>query len=455
MDWNENEKWVSVRDNGIGMTREELIQNLGTIAKSGTTQFMDALKTGDVSLIGQFGVGFYSSFLVGSRVLVRSKPRNGPQHIWESSSASQFSVRQDPEGDSLGQGTEVKIFLKEDAYEFANEKTLNKYIKKFSSFINFPIYLHKVETVEEKVDKSEAEFNEEVANKTEARRLELLKDNVTLTEEEEEKIYSEVSKTKTETVTRPKWERVNSEKVLWMRDKSELTPSDYENFYKTVFYGISPLATYSHFRAEGDVEFTSLLFIQERAAFDIFDKFNEKKNQLKLYVRRVLINDQFEDLLPKWLNFVEGIVDSDSLSIGVSRENLQHSKQLKQIGKKLMKKVIEMLSSFDPRAELEDDQVINDVDREDRLNRAASDLELRMEKFNKFEENYGKHLRLGILEDSAYREELAHLCRWYSTVNMTKKTGLDEYIDRMKPSQDFIYYLGGEDRHVLLHSPLI
>jgi heat shock protein beta len=165
--------------------------------------------------------------------------------------------------------------------------------------------------------------------------------------------------------------------------------------------GTSALGAYSHFKTEGDVDFTGLLFVQERAPFDLYDKYYEKKNVMKLYVRRIMINDKFEDLLPRWLNFVEGIVDSDSLTLNVNRENLQQSRHLKAIGKKLVTKAIEMLSSYDPNSEeAEEEEVTNDieVERDDIFAKKKTDMDLKIEKFNRFEENYGKNIRLGILE---------------------------------------------------------
>ena len=250
---------------------------------------------------------------------------------------------------------------------------------------------------------------------------------------------------------------MNENKPLWVRDKNELNKEDYQDFYKAVFKENSNPLTWSHFKTEGDADFTALLYVPERANFDQFDKFYEKKAQVKLFVRRVLINDEFEDLLPKYLNFMKGIVDSDSLPLNVNRENLQQRKTLGTIGNKLLKKAVDMLVAFNPEPESEEDELFAE-DEEDKSYEEegfASKREKEIDTFNKFWKNYNKNIKLGMIEDDDNRKKLSVLTRWYTTNNVTELTSLDDYISRMKEGQKHIYFLGGEDKNTLQHSPLI
>merc|ERR1712054_6896 len=308
------------------MTKQDLIENLGTVAKSGTTQFVEALTgaEGDMSLIGQFGVGFYSVYLVADKVQVTSKHNDDEQHIWESTADATFSVAADPRGDTLGRGTEIKLFLKEDASEFLEQSKLEDLVKRYSEFITFPIYLHKskTETVEVPIDDDD-EGEEE--------------------EEEEE------PKTKTETKTVWFWQHINDQPAIWTRDKSEISDEDYEQFFLSLsnkkgstIDDDKPLS-WIHFRAEGEIEFKSILYVPKSAPHDQYDNYYGKASGMRLYVRKVLITDEFEDLVPRYLNFLRGVVDSDDLPLNVSRETLQQHKVLKVMGKKLVRKALEML----------------------------------------------------------------------------------------------------------------
>lgn len=290
----EDAKTVSVRDTGIGMTRSELVQNLGTIAKSDTTNFMEALKGGSLNLIGQFGVGFYSTFLAGSRVEVTSKSNDDQQYVWVSEAASSYKIFEDPKGDTLGRGTEVKIYLKEDALDFLKHKKISKLIKKYSEFIDFPIYL---------LNKKEVE--EEAAKEPEA-------DEVTVEDKTEE-----AGEKKKKTVY--EWERLNTNKAIWLRDKDDVEDEEYIDFYKSLSRQSNPPLNWIHFKTEGEVSFTSVLYLPNRIPYDFYQGYSTRKNELKLYVRRVLITENKADLLPKYLSFINGVVDSDELPLKVSR----------------------------------------------------------------------------------------------------------------------------------------
>lgn len=250
---------------------------------------------------------------------------------------------------------------------------------------------------------------------------------------------------------------MNEAQPLWTREKSEIKKQEYKQFYKDVFKDTSDPLTWSHFKAEGDVDFTGLVFVPERAPYDQFDKFYEKKSEVKLYVRRVLVNDEFEELLPKYLNFVKTIVDSDNLPLNVNRENLQHDKALKAIGSKLLKKTVELLVSFNPDPEEEEELFSEDESAEEDKNDGEyqSAYEKKVDIFNKFWKNFQKNIKLGIIEDHANRDKLAVLTRWFTTHNLSDYSSFDDYIKRMKEGQKHIYYLGGSDREVIQHSPLI
>jgi len=314
IEFDKDAKTLSVTDTGIGMTKNDLIQNLGTIARSGTTNFMEAIKGGNINIIGQFGVGFYSAFLVGQQVQVTSKNPNDEQYLWESSAASQFYVYKDPEGNTLQRGTRVKLQLKQDAVEYLDEGKLKDLIRKYSEFINFPIRLKVYKEVETEVTDDEADEHEpEDLDKKEEEEDEKKDEG----EEEEKK------KTKTIKETVEEWKTVNDNKAIWTRDKRQIKDDEYKKFYKAMSKDYDDPLSWIHFKAEGEVVFTSLLYIPKRAPYDTFENYYGPSQSLKLYVRRVLINEEFEDLMPRYLNFIKGVVDSDDLPINVSRESIQ------------------------------------------------------------------------------------------------------------------------------------
>merc|ERR1719321_333409 len=329
-------KTISIVDTGIGMTKADLINNLGTVAKSGTTNFLEAMAEGaDANLIGQFGVGFYSAFLVADKVSVTSKCNEDPvQHVWESSADASFTVVDDPRGNTLGRGTRVTLHLKEDAHDYLAEDKLKETAKKYSQFIQFPIYVKvkkEVESDAEEEDDEDDDKEEETKDEVETQDGE---------EKEEEEKKAPTKKTVYE------WEQVNTQKAIWLRAKEDVTEEEYNEFYKSISKDyLDPLA-YTHFNAEGEIEFKSILFLPKKSTFDMMDNYWTKKSEVKLYVRRVLVAEKFEELLPRYLNFVRGVVDSDDLPLNVSREQLQQNKIMKVISKKLVRKVLELMKKI-------------------------------------------------------------------------------------------------------------
>merc|ERR1711939_46966 len=341
---------LTLTDRGIGMTKQDLINNLGTIAKSGTSSFLEKLKEGgDVNLIGQFGVGFYSVYLVADKVTVRTKHNDDKQYIWESTADSSFTIKEDPEGNTLGRGSAITLHLKDDCKEFTEGDKIKELVKKYSEFISFPIYLKETKTVEKEVPVEEEPKEE--AKEGEEKKDEEKKDEL------EVKDGDETAKPKTKKVNEEvvEWTQVNSETAIWTRSPRDVEEDEYNRFYSTISKDTEKPLTKMHFSAEGEIEFKSILFVPKKAPYDLLEG-KAKSANIKLYVRRVFITDEFEDLMPRWLSFIKGVVDSEDLPLNVSREMLQTSKVLRVIKKKLVTKALEMIRKMAEKKKKEEEE---------------------------------------------------------------------------------------------------
>ena len=449
---------LTINDSGIGMTKSDMINNLGTIAKSGTKAFMEAVSAGaDIAMIGQFGVGFYSAYLVADKVDVYSKHNDDEQYCWSSSAGGSFTIQLDTVTERLARGTRIVLHLKNDMYEYLEEKTLKDLVKKHSEFIGFPISLWIEKTREDEVsddeevdvstkdtsgedsdsdsDKNKLEPSEEKSESSE----DIEEDKSESSEDADEdkpKVEDDTDddKPKVEDYIKPKkkvnivyneFDLLNKLKPIWMRKKEDISKEEYVTFYKSLTNDWDEHLHAEHFSVEGQLEFKSILYIPKRAPHNAFEP--AKKNNIKLYVRRVFIMDDCDDLMPDYLSFIKGIVDSEDLPLNISRENLQQNKILKVISKNLTKRCIQMIT----------------------------DISKNPEQYNMFYEQFSKNLKLGIHEDATNMQKLAKLLRYTSTKSSDEMISLDTYISRMSEGQDSIYYITGESKESVRNSPFI
>jgi molecular chaperone HtpG len=377
IDVDEDAKTVTITDNGIGMTRDEAISHLGTIAKSGTAQFLDSL-TGDQQqdsqLIGQFGVGFYSTFIVADKVVVESRSAKAAKDEavrWTSEGEAEFEVETIEREEA---GTSVTVHLKPDEAEFADGWRIRNIVKKYADHVSVPVVMKQMATEEDK---------------------------------------------------EPEDEVVNSAKALWTRSRSDVSEDEYKEFYKLVSHDFQDPLKWSHNRVEGKLDYTSLLYIPSKASFDLYQR--ESPRGVKLYVQRVFIMDDAEQFLPLYLRFIRGIVDSNDLSLNVSREILQKDPAIDSMRSALTKRSLDMIEK------LADDE----------------------EKYQVFWDEFGQVLKEGPAEDFGNREKVAGLLRFATTesASATQNQSLKAYIERMKPEQDKLYYVAAENYHMAANSP--
>ncbi len=383
LSFDSQKKTLTIKDNGIGMDKNDLIEHLGTIAKSGTKSFLSALsgdKKKDSALIGQFGVGFYSAFMVASKIVVQTKKVTSHQaYAWVSDGKGKFEISECVKEE---QGTEITLFLKDEDSHFASRWEIDGVVKKYSEHIPFPIFLTYTDTKYEGEGDNQKEIKEE------------------------------------------KCEQINQASALWKMNKSELKDKDYKEFYQSFAHDNSEPLSYIHNKVEGSLEYTTLFYIPSTAPFDMFRV--DYKSGVKLYVKRVFITDDDKELLPSYLRFVKGVIDSEDLPLNVSREILQQNKILANIRSASVKKIL---------SEIE------------RLSKDEKN-------YHKFYEPFGKVLKEGLYGDFENKEKLLELLRFYSK-DKEKLISLKEYKEHLKENQKSIYYLLGENLDLLKASPLL
>jgi len=419
---------LTIRDTGIGMTHDELVANLGTVARSGTTKFLQALKadgaegksSGDISQIGQFGVGFYSAFLVADQIQVASKHHSSSsQYVWTSTNgSSEFKIYEDPRGNTLSRGTEITLFLKEDCLEYADEKKIAELAKRYSEFVTHPISLKTKTTMEVEDDEDEDSTSDE---------------DLEVSDEEE----PTEKKTKTKEVTTFDWELLNGNPAIWTRSKEDISDEEYQAFYRVLTRDEREAETWTHFNAEGNINFKSLLYLPKDVPQGFYDGMMQQDDTgLSLYVRKVLISDEFE-ILPRYLYFMKGVVDSDDLPLNVNRETLQESKIIQIIKKKVVRKALEMLKNFqkesDAEAEGDDEEPTEEEETTPKIN-----------KYNAWYGQFAPQLKMGAIDDEPNRNKILKLLRYQTSESDGKLTSLEKYVENMKEWQREIYYVAGD-----------
>ena len=410
------ENILVIEDDGVGMTRQEMLDNLGTIANSGTKNFMSAAAEGaDINMIGQFGVGFYSAFLVANTVQVFSRSMNEDvTYVWSSDAGGKFTISElssEDAGALVQYGTRIELDMKDDCTDYLTESTIRKIVKTHSEYVSYPVKLFT--TRSEKVEVPDENEDESPDDSEEGKITEVDEDEAGKTEPEpkyEDRVVEE-------------WVLLNTTQPIWLRKPEEITTEEYDAFYKALSNDWESHLAVKHFVAEGSVEFKSLLYLPKRPPFDMF-KSGKKKKNIKLYVKRVFIMDDCEELIPEWLSFVTGVVDSEDLPLNVSREMLQQNNIMTVIRKNIVRKCIEMFQDL--------------ADKEDKTD------------YNKFYENFHQSIKLGIHEDEKNRDKLIKLLR-FQTARHDAPRSLSEYVNSAK--DDNIYYITGSSRKGVENSP--
>jgi len=441
-------KTLVIEDTGIGMTRNDLVHSLGTIARSGTKQFLENLSlnkekkgSSDVEQIGQFGVGFYSSYLVADNVKLYTKHNNDVEYVWESTSDKTYTIAVN-ETPRLTRGTQLHLSIKDELSEYLNINTVKETIKRYTEFINYPIEILESREIEEgdtpstptdkevALGEGEQSQPEGVSHSDEPLIEDLLEDSLPTSDEPliDNGVEGVSPSSKKVKKTIQEWNLLNDQKPIWSRKPEDVSIEEYTNFYKKAMNETAEPLSYKHFHTEGQLDLNCLLYIPERPQMDMFESQTQtKKNNIKLYVKKVFITDECNDLVPEWLTFMKGIVDSADIPLNVSREILQQNKVVKMIRNTVVKKSVELFT------ELSDDE----------------------EKYKTFYDNYSKMLKLGIHEDTKIREKLVELLRFYSSENREKYITLSQYVENMKEDQESIYYITGQNKDAMSNSPFI
>jgi heat shock protein beta len=457
IEYDPNHNSLVVRDTGLGMTHDEMVSNLGTVARSGTTKFMQALKekgentsSGEISQIGQFGVGFYSAFLVSDRIQVASKhPDSDVQFVWTSTNgASEFTVFPDPRGTTLTRGTEITLFLKEDCVEYADENRLRDLAKHYSEFVTHPIRLRTIDVVEVEVEDDE----EAVEEKKEDEEKKTDEDDLEVSEEEDATEEEQEKPKITKEVTTYDWEILNGNPAVWTRSKEDITDEEYQAFWKVVSKEeTSDAEIWTHFNAEGNINFKSILYLPHEIPERYRYGNQNAGGGINLYVRKVLISHEFE-LLPTYLGFISGVVDSDDLPLNVNRETLQESKIIQVIKKKVVRKSLDMIRQFIKES---DDEMAAEASKEETEDDVDVEQPKKENKYIEWYKKFAPSLKMGVMEDEPNRAKLMKFLRYQSTTSDDDWVGLEKYVEGMKDWQKDIYYIAAVDKETAVKSQFL